>query len=139
MGVIEIRRDPSRRELTQFGFVWLGVFVLFAVVAWLKWRSPTVSGVLAAAAVLVPVIGWLAPAFMRLVFLGLSYAAFPIGWVVSHVILALVYYVVLTPIGLTMRLLGRDPMIRGFDRDAPSYWIQRPRAAAKPARYFRQF
>ncbi len=37
---------------------------------------------------------------MRAVFVGMSYLAWPIGFVVSHVILALVYYLVFTPIGL---------------------------------------
>lgn len=139
MGVIQINRNPSRRQLNQFGFVWLGFMSLFAVVAWLKWSSTAVSGALAAAAVVVPVVGWMAPAVMRLVYLGLSYAAFPVGWVVSHVVLALVYFAVLTPIGLVMRLGGHDPMRRRFDRGAATYWIERPETAGEPRRYFRQF
>jgi hypothetical protein len=88
--------------------------------------------------VVVPILGWLVPAFMRLVFVGMSYVAWPIGFVVSHLVLAAVYYLVLTPVGLVMRLLGYDPMRRGFDREAASYWVERP-AAAEPRRYFRQF
>lgn len=139
MGVIQINRNPSLRELNQFGFVWLGFLVVFAAVAWFKWHSPVVSGILGGAAVVVPAIGWLAPRFMRLVFLGLSYAAFPIGWVVSHLVLAMVYFLVVTPIGLIMRLLGHDPMRRRFDRGATSYWIERSATAVNARRYFRQF
>jgi hypothetical protein len=75
---------------------------------------------------------------MRFVFLTLSYAAFPIGFVVSHVILAIVYYLILTPIGLLVRAIGRDPMERRFDRDAESYWVVR-QPIDDPGRYFRQF
>jgi hypothetical protein len=50
----------------------------------------------------------------------------------------LVFYGVITPIGLAARLLGHDPMQRGFDRQARSYWLRRDRVTS-PGRYFRQF
>ncbi len=138
MGVIQINRNPSRRQLNQFGFIWLGFFVFFGLLAWFKLERHTAATVLWAAAIVVPVIGWLAPAFMKVVFLGLSYAAFPIGFVVSHVILAAVYYLVLTPIGLMMRVFRYDPMNRALEPDRQSYWVERePQPAAK--QYFRQY
>lgn len=139
MSIVQINRDPSRRQLNQFGFVWLGFVALFGAIAWFKFDNPVLARGLWLAAVVVPIIGWLVPAFMRLVFVGMSYLAWPIGFVVSHVVLAAVYYLVLTPIGLIMRLIGYDPMRRGFDREAASYWVERPAAAAEPRRYFRQF
>ncbi len=86
-----------------------------------------------------PVVGWVIPSFMRLVFVGMSYLAWPIGFVVSHVVLAAVYYLVLTPIGLLMRVFGYDPMARRFDREAASYWHERATAGSEAKRYFRQF
>jgi hypothetical protein len=140
MAVIQINRNPGRRELKQFGFVWLGFVLLFALLAWLKWRSPSLSGALVAAAVLVPIVGWTVPSFMRLVFVGLSFVAFPIGWTVSHVLLVIVYFAVMMPIGLAMRLLGHDPMERKSTLAARSYWKQRPAGEnVKLSRYFRQF
>lgn len=138
MALIQINRDPSPRELRQFGFVWLGFLCLFAGVAYWKTGSASVAGGLLVAAIAVPIVGWLVPAFMRLVFLALSYAAFPIGFVVSHVVLAIVYYLILTPVGLLVRATGRDPMQRRFDRDAESYWVAR-QSVDDPGRYFRQF
>ena len=43
-----------------------------------------------------------------------------------------------TPIGLAMRLVGRDPLRRRFDRQASTYWIKRPEQD-ETGRYFRQF
>ena len=51
-------------------------------------------------------------------------AAFPIGWVVSHALMAAIYYLVITPMAVAMRLLGRDPLDRRFDRDATTYWVR---------------
>ena len=52
---------------------------------------------------------------------GWTAAVFPIGWVMSYVLLGGVYFLVLTPIGLAMRICGRDPMQRKFDRQAKTY------------------
>jgi hypothetical protein len=139
MSVVQINTDPSRRQLNQFGFIWLGFLALFGVVAFFKFGSPQVARWLWIAAVVVPILGWLVPAFMRLVFLGMSYLAWPIGFVVSHVVLAVVYYLVLTPIGLLTRLFGYDSMKRRFDREVASYWVERSSESADPRRYFRQF
>ena len=139
MGMIDINRNPSRRQLNQFGLIWLVFFAAVAAAMWFKLHSPVVTGTLACLAAVVPAVGWAVPAFMRLVFVGMSYLAWPIGFVVSHVLLAAVFYLVLTPIGLIMRLVGYDPMHRRFDPEAASYWIARDGAAREPKSYFRQF
>ena len=139
MSVVQINKNPTRRELNQFGFIWLGFLVLFGVIAYFKFGSPLAARWLWIAAVVVPVVGWLVPSFMRLVFLGMSYLAWPIGFVVSHVVLAAVYYLVLTPIGLLTRLFGYDSMKKGFDSEAASYRVDRSAEAVNPKRYFRQF
>lgn len=46
-----------------------------------------------------------------------------LGWVNSRIILGLMFYVMILPIGLIMRLLGRDPMFRRFDKKALTYRI----------------
>jgi hypothetical protein len=81
---------------------------------------------------------WIAPAFGRSLYMGWMVAALPIGWSISHAVLALVYYLVFTPIGLLMRLAGHDPLRRSFERGAASYWIARPNDP-DPRRAFRQF
>jgi hypothetical protein len=139
MSVVQINKNPTRRELNQFGFIWLGFLALFGVIAYFKFGSPLAARWLWAMAVVVPILGWLVPAFMRLVFLGMSYLAWPIGFVVSHVVLAVVYYLVLTPIGLLTRFFGYDSMKKRFDPEAESYWVDRSPEAVEPKRYFRQF
>ena len=65
--------------------------------------------------------------------------AFPIGFVLSYVIMAMLFYVVFAPVGLVLRLVGKDPLDRRFLPDAPTYWVD-ARARRAPKRdYFRQF
>lgn len=139
MSVVQINRQPTRRQLNQFGLIWMGFVALAGLIAIMKFELHDLARVLWSAAVLVPLIGWLFPPFMRWVFLGMSYLGWPIGFVVSHVVLAIVYYLVLTPIGLMTRLFGYDSMKMRFDRDAATYWTERPPSAGAAKRYFRQF
>ncbi len=81
---------------------------------------------------------WMSHRLGRRIYVAWMIAALPIGWTLSHLVLGAVYYAVLTPVGRILRLVGRDPMKRRFDRSARSYWVER-RRQSDPARYFRQF
>jgi len=137
--LIEVNRNPTRRQLRWFAAL---VFPLFwGWVAFLVHRRadlPRVAVAIAAAAVAISIAGLVSPAFMRRVWIGMMVGLSPIGWVMSHLILALIYYLVLTPVGLALRAAGRDPLHRRFERDARSYWIDRP-DRPEVERYFRQY
>jgi large-conductance mechanosensitive channel len=49
--------------------------------------------------------------------------------VVNPLIMALMFFVVITPIGLLMRALGRDLLLQKFDATAKTYWIRRDKNA----------
>ena len=62
----------------------------------------------------------------------------PVGAAVSHGLMALVYFGVVTPTGLRLLLAGRDPLGRTLQRGAPgSYWLPH-RPGGDVARYLRQ-
>lgn len=136
MSLIRINPHPSRQQLRVFGLAWLVFFAGGGVVAWSK-AEPTLARGLWALAGGIPLVGLIFPRGLRLVYIALSYATYPIGFVVSHVVLAIIYYLVFTPIGLIMRRLRYDPLTRRFDAKATSYW--QVRTNPKPtASYFRQ-
>ena len=49
------------------------------------------------------------------------------GWINTRIILGLVFYLVFLPVGLLLRLLGKDPMARKLDSSAESYRISSER------------
>jgi hypothetical protein len=126
------------RMLRQFAALWLAFFGGLA--AWqgvARGRVGIALG-LAALAIVVGGIGLARPALIRPIFVGWMVLAFPIGWAVSLVLLALVYYGLFTPVALAFRLSGRDALGLRPGPDRESYWEPR----AEPAdvrRYFRQF
>jgi hypothetical protein len=138
MGMFHVDHHPSRRQLAVFGIAWFLFFAVVGTIVLLKISSLPAASTIWTLAVAVPLAGCVFPELLRLVYVGMTYVAMPIGWVVSHVVLALVYYLVLTPTGLLMRLFGYDPMRRRFDPAAKTYWIPREQPE-DVGRYFRQF
>lgn len=61
-----------------------------------------------------------------------------IGLVVGNVLLALVFYVLVTGIGLVKRLVGRPAIRKHSDPHSTTYWVDAA-PAPEPNRYYRQF
>jgi hypothetical protein len=75
---------------------------------------------------------------MRPIYVAWMVLAFPIGWTISQIILALMFYGLFTPIGLIFRIIGRDPLHRARQPGLESYWSPKT-TPADPRRYFKQF
>ena len=69
---------------------------------------------------------------------GLDVCRVPIGWTVSHLVLAVIYFLILTPIGLVVRWFRPDPLGLKLDRERKTYWVPHD-PGHDPKRYFRQF
>jgi ABC-type uncharacterized transport system permease subunit len=138
MAIIEINRNPGKGELNWFGLIFLSFLSLVGAVLWYKADAQTAAKALWITAGVVTVLYYAIPPMRRPLYLAWMYAAFPIGWVMSHLVLGIVFYLVFTPIGLILRLAGKDPMSRKTRRDQDSYWVEHD-PHNKPERYFRQF
>jgi hypothetical protein len=138
MKILELRLNPSKSELAWFGLVMLLFTTIVANLVY--WSTGSTRGALAIVGLGVALCSFfysLKP--LRLPIYRVWMRAFhPIGWIVSHLILISIYYLVLTPIGLCLRLVGYDPLERRFDPEAESYWVERD-PPEQPDRYFRQF
>ncbi|HWA85671.1 MAG TPA: SxtJ family membrane protein [Opitutus sp.] len=136
MSLIRINTKPSPRDLRVFAVLWLGFLGGFGAIAWHKGAAHAAIGWWTVAGV-VSATGLVAPRLVRWVYLAATYAAFPIGLVVSALVLAAFYFLALAPAGVIMRWLGRDPLERRFDPKRATYWESRGPAPA-PDSYFRQ-
>jgi hypothetical protein len=136
MSLLRINRNPSLRQLAVFAVAWFAACAIAGVGLWRRGHE-TPAIVAVALGVSVPLIGIAVPVTLRWLYVGLSYATYPIGFVVSHVVLAIVYFGVVTPIGLVMRICGYDPLERKFAPEKRSYWKVRE-ARPTTESYFRQ-
>ena len=138
MAMIEIKSDPSRRELNWFGLLMALFFAIVGAILLWQFDAQATAFVLWIVAAALTILYYVIPPIRRPMYLAWMYAAFPLGWVISHVLMAVIYYLVFTPTGLIMRIVGYDPMHRKFDPDAPTYWVEH-KPGGDPERYFRQF
>jgi len=124
----EVRElDTSIPALRKFGLTVGGVFALIsAVLLWRgEWEWTAVRAGLAGAGGALIVLGVLAPVVLRPVHRVWMTLAFAMGFVMTRVILTLAFFGVVTPIGVLMRALGKDPLPKHRDPEAESYWIVR--------------
>lgn len=139
MALIEINRNPSAKEVGLFGKAWLPL--MLTVLGGLAWRRDPASvtpWIWWGGAALAEGVAWVFPAAMKWVYIAAMVISFPIGWVVSHVLLALIFYGLVTPMALVMRWQGRDVLGRKFPTDAASHWSPHT-PVTDTARYYRQF
>lgn len=139
MSLIEINRCPSSKELRTFGIAALILSALIALLLHL------VKGLAIQWAVIIFAVGFMiflssliSRKLTRIIYLALTIATLPIGLALSFVLLAMFYFIVLTPLGLFFRLIGRDPLRRKFDRNADTYWLTRTPPDSLDS-YFHQF
>lgn len=138
MALIELKRDPSPRELRQFALLWLPGICL-ALSAWAAARSQHPwAAALAVGATISLMLGFWQSRWLRPIYVAWMGIAFPFGWLLAHLLLAAIYFLLITPIGLILRIARRDPLAREFDREAQSYWTPRE-PTDDPMRYFRQY
>ena len=139
MPLITINQNPSPRELKWFAGLLFPLFWL--VVGGIVGRtmgSSTATLAIWVVAATISVACWFHQRLARRVYLGWMWAAYPMGWVVGHLLLAATYYLIVTPIGLVLRAFGRDAMQRTMDPGASSYW-QPHESRDDAASYFRQY
>lgn len=128
---------PSSRDLQIFSALQL---IFWGLIAWMLGRrfEQPMFWLLPVVAATVSLAGLWRPDWIAIYHRGWMAAVAPIGWLVSRVVLAGVYFLVITPIGMIRRLRGHDPLSLRADRAATSYWITR-NDRTDPASYFRQF
>jgi len=133
----DLPRNPSAKILRQFAAAWLVFFGIIAARIYLHGHH-FAGEIVGALAVVIGIAGLIKPSWVRRIFVGWMILAFPIGWLISQLMLALMFYLILTPVALIFRLIGRDLLSRKRPQNKSSYWMPKP-----PPRdvrsYFRQY
>ena len=82
-------------------------------------------------------LGVLCPQRLRLVYRIWMALGHALGWINTRIILGAIFYGLITPMGLILRWMAKDPMQRGFEKDADTYRVLRePRPSSHMRRQF---
>jgi len=142
--MIKIDFNPRLPILRQFGWIGLLGFPLIAVVMlsqWFGWQPNLAVYILFGLGAVSGLLAMISPRALLPIYVLMMLIAIPIGFVISIVLLRLIYYLLFTPMALWFRIRGRDTMNRRLDPDRDSYWqdhrdISRPRT---PSSYLRLY
>src|SRR5262245_11724392 len=130
--------EPTARELRYFGLILALFFCAVAALARWKWQAIVLGWLLGFIGIAVAIAYYALPSLRRPTFLAWHRLLLPVQRLISYLVLGIVYYLVFTPVGILLRLLGRDSLGRTFAPHLTSYFVRRP-IELDPARYFRQF
>jgi hypothetical protein len=126
MNWADVDLRPTDRKLRQFSGILAAIAIVLAIFDPL-WGIVVIYGLVSLAV----------PKLAFPVYAILTVATFPIGWIVSRVMLAALFYIVLTPIAIFQRLVRRDAL-RLSKPETESYW-EDVETRRDPASYLRQF
>jgi hypothetical protein len=128
----------GRHDLRKFGVTMAIAFVVLGFL--FLWRDKgTVAVVLFVLAALFLLFGAAVPTALRPIQKGWMAFAIVLGWLMTRVILVIVFFVGITPIALIARLSGKRFLELGFDAKATTYWHRRPAPDRGKERYESQF
>ena len=129
---------PDPGDLRRFGLIMAAGLGLFALLFWYRGQG-FVAWTLGGLAGLFAGVGLVFPVVMKPVYTVWMLLARILGFINTHILLALVFYTLFTVIGLIMRLFRHDPLDRRLKPEQKSYWQPRPLPQLPRDHYERQF
>lgn len=121
----KINWNPSKKELTQFRWIFLIGFGLIGALFFLKGKT-VVSIALEGTAIGVWMTTWCSPLLGKGLYRVWMGFGFVMGTIVSQVVMVIIFYLVLTPIALFFKVVGRDALERR-KKDSASFWRDHPK------------
>jgi len=117
------KRKSERQECREFGLtVGIAFVVLAAILFWLKKPAyPYLFGV----GFMLVLAGLAVPRLLNPLRKGWMGASTAIGWVMTNLILCIAFFLIVTPMGLVLRLSGKKLLDRDVDRSSATYWRRR--------------
>lgn len=127
----------DKKEWRKFAFGLAMIAGTVGAVMALKGNPHYITALAVAGAVML--IGLLLPVLIKPLYIVFSYLGFGMGWVMTRVILVILFYLVITPMGLLARLVGKRFLDLKFDRGQDSYWLDKEAPAEAKKSFENQF
>ena len=132
-----IKLDTGTASLRRFALTMSFAFSLAALILWRKqvqwfWLCALVSAVFL-------FMGAVAPNSLRYVYLAWMRFSMLLGGITSRVMLFILFFLVVTPLGIIVRLSRKDPLELKLDKEKNTYWHQKENKAFDRLDYERRF
>jgi hypothetical protein len=131
-----MQQDIETKQLRSFGLIVGGIFAVISL--WpslIRGQEVRLWTLVVAVLLIVPAL--VLPRSLKLFYRLWMTLGQVLGWINTRIILGVIFYGLFTPMGLVMRLLGKDPMRRRFEADVDSYrLVCQPRPSSHMTRQF---
>lgn len=127
----------GRKELRKFGLVIGAILTVLSGI--MLWRGKGPFAFFLICGISLISLGLARPTLLKP--LQKVWMAFSVvlGFFTSRAVITILFYVIVTPIGLLMKLFGRDILDERISKDRPSYWQERPILKKAKESYGRQY
>lgn len=129
---MDVKEAVDQKQLRNFGLLVGGIFVVIGI--WpvamghdARWWAVGLGGLLVS-------LGALVPTSLALPYKGWMAIGHVLGWINTRIILGIIFYGLLTPIGLVRRALSRDPLKLAFEPKQETYRVSKP---SRPATHLK--
>ena len=127
----------ERTQIRNFSIVMAVAFLVMGFILFFRQKPEFLLLWLTGVAFLAT--GMIRPVWLRFLYVPWMKLGMIMSWVNTRLILGIIYYGLVTPIGLVMRLCGADPLHRAGSKHAASYWIPRPQKTFEKSDYERLY
>lgn len=126
-------QQPTAKDLRQFGFLVGGVFSVIGLWPFVfRSESPRLWALVLGGVLMI--LGGIVPQSLKQVHAGWMKIGHVLGTINTKIILGLIYYLLIAPMGIVMRFLGKDSMHRKLNREVNTYRVVR---APRPRQHMR--
>jgi len=125
------------KELRKFSIVLFFAFGILGLLIF--WRRGNAGLMLCGVGFALLLLGLIRPKLLSHPYKAWMRLSLILGFLMNHLILSLMYYFVFTPIGIVMRMFGKDFLHKQFDKNATTYWIKKEQKVYVKERYEKMF
>lgn len=135
MMIEEIKNiNTGKKEIRNFGFLVGGV--LIAISIFLLWKELSYYQLIFAIGISLVLLGFFIPKILKPIYIIWMTFATILGWIMTRVILTILFYFIVTPIGLIARIFGTKFLDLSWQDNAESYWNKRDKEVSDMEKQF---
>jgi carbamoyltransferase len=135
--IIDKSKFKDQREWRKFG---IGLSIILGILGTIQWiKGISIFPIFYLSAGIVLTSSLLFPVILKPLFITFNYIGFFLGWVMTRVILSALFFLVVTPIGLLSRLLGKRYLQTDFKTKEKSYWKTHSEKKASKEHFEKQY